>query len=239
MSMMEWAKKEIEIACQKERGGRDPSEWDYGCACYESALKAFESLCEDNHSGMSIGFTKHILNRLIDGKCLTPIEDTPDIWSDCTWSERKHQKKYQCKRMSSLFKTVYSDGTIKYSDAGRVIGHSYGWENGLFWSSRRIIDYVDNMFPITMPYMPPDKRYVIEMVDFKLNFESKSDLDTEAWLWLITPDGEKIDILNFQALDEDTDSFVPISKDEFFKRLQKYNKRAKPEEVINLCKKDL
>ena len=36
----------------------------------------------DGHSGFSIQITKSILNRLIDGKCLTPIEDTPDIWED-------------------------------------------------------------------------------------------------------------------------------------------------------------
>ena len=71
MSLLDWAKNEIEIACKKERGSAPNNEWDYGCACYESALKAFECLCEHGHSGMSIGITKNILNRLIDGKCLT------------------------------------------------------------------------------------------------------------------------------------------------------------------------
>ena len=77
MSMSEWAKREVEIACKRERGDdENPNMSDYGCACYESALKAFESLCEDGHSGMSIGFTKAILDRMIDGKPLTPIDDT-------------------------------------------------------------------------------------------------------------------------------------------------------------------
>lgn len=68
MSMMEWAKREVEIASKRERGDKPESEWDYGCACYDSALKAFESLCGDGHSGFSIGITKGILNRLIEGK---------------------------------------------------------------------------------------------------------------------------------------------------------------------------
>lgn len=55
MSMMEWAKREVEIASKRERGDKPESEWDYGCACYNSALKAFESLCGDGHSGFSIG----------------------------------------------------------------------------------------------------------------------------------------------------------------------------------------
>ena len=48
-NMLEWAKREVEIACKKENPNRKEGEFDYGCACYESALKAFESLCEDGH----------------------------------------------------------------------------------------------------------------------------------------------------------------------------------------------
>ena len=77
--MTEWAKREIEIACARKRRDKSPDEWDYDCACYKSAYKAYQSLMEDGHSGMSIGFTKNILNRLIDGKPLTPVEDTPDL----------------------------------------------------------------------------------------------------------------------------------------------------------------
>ena len=50
MGMSEWAKREVEIACKQERGGKPSDEWAYGCACYKSALKAFESLLEDDHS---------------------------------------------------------------------------------------------------------------------------------------------------------------------------------------------
>ena len=84
MDMKSWAEKEIEIACAREKANaEDSDEWNYGVACYQSALKAFNSLCEDGHSGMSIGFTKNILNRLIDGKPLTPIEDIPEYCPKC------------------------------------------------------------------------------------------------------------------------------------------------------------
>ena len=89
MSMLEWAKKEVELACKRENPDRKDGEWDYGCACYESALKAFKSLLEDEHSGYSIGLTKNILVRLIEGKVLTPIEDTPDIWKQITHPGRR------------------------------------------------------------------------------------------------------------------------------------------------------
>ena len=54
MSMLEWAKREVEIACKNENPDRKEGEFDYGCACYEGALKAFKSLCNQGHSGMSI-----------------------------------------------------------------------------------------------------------------------------------------------------------------------------------------
>lgn len=81
MKTSDWAKREVELACKRENPNKKPGEFDYGCACYESALKALNSLAEDGHSGFSMSITKQILNRLIDGKPLTPIEDTDDVWN--------------------------------------------------------------------------------------------------------------------------------------------------------------
>lgn len=79
-----WIENEVRIACEHERkaSGTKEEEQDYGCACFESALKAYRSLLEDGHSGFSIGMTKYILVRMIEGKPLTPIVDTEDVWSD-------------------------------------------------------------------------------------------------------------------------------------------------------------
>ena len=56
-----WAENEVAIACRHEKPDRKDGEWDYGCACYESALKAFGSLCADGHSGFSIGDRKSVV----------------------------------------------------------------------------------------------------------------------------------------------------------------------------------
>ena len=53
-----------------------------GIACYESALRAYRSMMRDSKDKFYISVTKGILNRLIDGKCLSPIEDTPDVWEN-------------------------------------------------------------------------------------------------------------------------------------------------------------
>ena len=105
--MKSWAEKEVELACKHAKPDRKESEFDYACACYESALKAYNSLMEDGHSAASIQFTKDILNRLIDGKPIMPIEDTDDIW--LTGVDFGDYVSYQCSRMSSLFKKVYND----------------------------------------------------------------------------------------------------------------------------------
>lgn len=156
MSMKEWAEREIAIACEKERGYFEENEggWDYGCACYESALKVFKGLLEDGHSGFSIVLTKNILNRLIDGKPLTPIEDVDDIWN-FTYEDGGY-KHYQCKRMFSLFKTVSPDGKVKYSDNDRFYCIDIDRPDVTYFSGL-ISRIIDELYPITMPYNPSDK----------------------------------------------------------------------------------
>ena len=189
MSMSDWAKREVEIACKHENPDRKEGEFDYGCACYESALKAFNSLMEDGHSGFSIGMTKQILNRLIDGKPLVPIEDTDDVWEECGWSSNEKKKIYQCKRMSSLFKDVYQDGSVKYSDVNRVVGINLDNPNA-GWNSRITRDIVEELFPLTMPYMPADKPYKV-FCEECLTDPKNGDFDTLAVYYILKPDGEK------------------------------------------------
>ena len=151
--LCEWAKQEIEFACKRERElSKDEEDAFYGVACYESAYKAFLSLLEDEHSGFSIGKTRNILNRLIDGKPLLPIEDTSDIWGNEILVNRDdvQYRLYQCKRMSSLFKHVYPDGTVKYSDINRY--YCIDMDDGATYTNGLVNNLLDEMFPITMPY---------------------------------------------------------------------------------------
>ena len=189
MSMVDWAKREIELAKKRERETSGVEDgWDYGCACYDSALKAYESLCEDGHSGMSIGFTKQILNRLIDGKALTPIEDTPDMWNHVGTHE------YQCKRMSSLFKEVDENGNVSYSDNNYAIGVDVG-NDALAYHSKLISDYVYSKYPITMPYYPNSRPYKVYCEEFLYKKPDEvGAYDHRALLYMIKPDGEREEV---------------------------------------------
>lgn len=223
MDLKEWAEKEIEIACKKENPNRKEGEFDYGCACYESALKAFKSLTEDGHSGFSIGITKHILNRLIDGKPLTPIEDTDDAWDHERIDTRKECSVYQCKRMSSLFKYVYNDGHVKYADVNRVIAYDVDSPD-LTYHTGLANNLVNDMYPITMPYMPCDKSFKVCFETF-LTDKKHGDFDTKAVLYLTKPDGERVEVNRyFREPESDIEEkhtyhgWVEISKEEYEER---------------------
>ena len=193
--LLDWAKREVELACKRENPERKEGEFDYGCNCYESALKACNSLCEDAHSGFSIKMTQSILNRLINVQPLTPIEDTDDIWNKV--DDTLGIATYQCKRMCSLFKDVYADGTVKYSDNNYYYcvdindpHYTYTWR-----TARQIIE---EMFPITMPYMP-GKPIAVYCEDF-LTDENHGNFDTVGILYAIKEEHgkqEKFDINRF------------------------------------------
>lgn len=188
MGMIDWAKREIEIAKARERETSGNTDYcDYGCACYDSALKAFESLCEDGHSGSSIMATKWILNRLIDGKVLTPIEDTPDVW------KRIADNHYQCKRMSSLFKRVDGNGNISYSDNNYAV--MVDVIDRTTWHSGFIDKYVYSKYPIVMPYMPISKPYKVYSEDFYYKHPGAvGEYDHKALLYMVKPDGKREEI---------------------------------------------
>lgn len=215
MSMTEWAKREIEIACKRERGDKPETEWDYGCACYESAYKAFQSLLGDGHSGMSIGFTKNILNRLIDGKPLTPIEDTPDVWG-CVRHEKDGMCSYQCSRMSSLFKDKYADGTVEYHDVNRVHCVNRDNPNDPGWSNGFVSRIIHAKYPITMPYYPAAKPMVVYCTE-GLSDPKNGDFDTIGVWYVLKPDGEKDIIERF--FKEAPNGWEEISEQEYFDRV--------------------
>ena len=191
--MLDWAKKEIELAIDNEKRYADEEDCRYSVAWYESAFKAFKSLYEDNHSGCSIQITKNILNRLIDGNPLTPIEDTDEVWN--LISQKDDVTTYQCSRMSSLFKYVKKsnsgDTVVTYRDInacycleeGKDISYHFGLINKLY----------SEMFPITMPYMPPTKPDIAVCKEL-LTDPKNGDFDTVAFLYIIKPSCEKIEV---------------------------------------------
>ena len=188
-----WAEREIKIACDRERESAikngHPEDALYGCACYDSALKALKSLAKDGHSGYSIKLTQNIVNRLIDGKPLTPIEDVDEVWDNVSdFSDTEGYKSYQCKRCSALFKDIYDDGHVEYSY--NDLCYCKDINTGSTYTSSLVNRIIREMYPITMPFMPPNKQIVVLCEDF-LTDKKNGDFDTVGIYHAVLPDGEK------------------------------------------------
>ena len=183
-----------------------------------------ESLAEDGHSGFSIGITKNILNRLIDLKPLTPIEDTDDIWNKVC--DRNGFTEFQCKRTSSLFKKVHAYGSVTYTDVGRYFCVNI-YDPDDTYTSGIVTQLLDELYPIEMPYMPASNKFKVYCEEF-LTDRKNGDFDTVGVIYLIKPDGEKVDVGRyFGELDG---KMRRISKEVYENRRKMATDRIKKEE---------
>lgn len=223
MELNEWAKREVEIACDdmskkamESKDEVDKEAVDYAVGCYKSALKAFESLCEDGHSGMSIGFTKNILNRLIDGRPLAPIEESDDIWNGPDLNYREG-KVYQCKRMFSLFKTVYDDGRVEYRDNDRIV--CVEKKTGFTCYAGHIDRKVEGIYipNITLPYEPFAKPYYVYFDEFDI----KDEVSYTGIYYCVSPLNKTVIIDEYYKRSNDGE--VKITKEEFEEKFAEYN----------------
>ena len=222
MSMYEWAEQECRLACKNENPNFDfdSDDFDYGCSCYKSALKAYKSLMEDGHSGMSFSFTRDILERLMRDEPLTPItdddfKDGSIIYDADDLTSMGLKSEIQCPRMSSLFRKETIDGEVTYHDLDRAYCIDMEKPSDTFSSSASNI--VDELFPIKMPYLPERGKYKVYVQSF-LTDKKNGGLDTRGIIYIITPDGKRIDINRYYT--EKEGKMVEISKDEYDKLLE-------------------
>ena len=223
MSIYDWAEQECRLACKRENPDFDfdGNDFDYGCSCYKSALKAYKSLVEDEHSGMSFSFTRDILERLMRHEPLTPITDDDfkgrdSICSDVSLASRGLKSEIQCPRMSSLFRKETIDGEVTYNDLDRACCIDIENPSNVFSSG--IDSVVDELFPIKMPYFPEKGNYKVYVQTF-LTDKKNGDFDTRGVIYLTTPDGKRIDVNRYYT--EKAGKMVEISKDEYDELLEK------------------
>lgn len=207
-----WAKKEIEIVMENNKGESELYN-TLKRQTYESALNAYNALCNDGHSGFSIHLTMDILNRLVKGLPLTEITEDNAEWQDITLPGDKY-KKYQSARYTALFKEVHmidDKEVIKYKDIGRAVSVNINNPKNCF-TSGLINRIIDETWPIQLPYYPtvsPIKAYT---EDFLSNIEN-GDYDTVGIFNILMPNGEKREINRYFHLDQD--GVTEISKHDY------------------------
>ena len=129
MSMIEYAKRELERIGKDEDGMQDMINKDI--------LQIVKIFSEQEHSGFSAGYALSILERLLRFKPIKPLTGEADEWNEIRPGH------YQNKRCSSVFKET--DGTC-YDIDGIIVSDN----GGITWfSSRRFSKKV------TFPYLPP------------------------------------------------------------------------------------
>ena len=238
-TISDWAEQECRIACKQENPDFDfdGNEFEYGCSCYKSALKAYCSLMEDGHSGFSFDMTKNILIRLMNSLPLTPIEDI-DFFTvergteECPMESIEYLSKIglksclQCPRMTSLFREETLDGKVTYYDVNR----SYFVDiDNLIMTYTSDDRFIDELFPIKMPYMPQVGKYKIYAQEI-LTDKNNGDFDTKAILYVTTPDGERIDLNIFKA--EIDGKWQEITKEEYIERFKRRIDKSPKQEVV-------
>lgn len=217
MSMTEWAKREIEFAKNYKKDECCKEDQEYFSLCAESALKAFTSLMEDGHSGLSINVTKRLLDRLIDGLPLTEISGNDDEW-EFSYTNSDGDDVYHNIRMSALFKHISKTGEIKYSDVDRDVGVEINDPNNCYHSGlvSRIVDEY-SQYQVKMPYYPSGNKIYVYTETF-LTDPKNGDFDTQAILYLIDRDKKRIDINRYFKDSDTSDGFEEITKEEYEER---------------------
>ena len=74
---------------------------------------------------------------------------------------------------------------------------------------------VDSLYPINMPYYPTNGRFKVYTEDFLTDIKN-GDFDTKGYFYMITPNGEKVELNIFKA--ETENGWVDITKEEYEER---------------------
>lgn len=170
---MDWAREQCRLyVCNCY----DPEEQAYRQLCCESALKVYEALLNDGHSGMSWGIVSGILKTLLDDKPLVKVEDKESQWA---FSDIQHDGVtfYNHKYYPKLHKSIDSDGTVHFTCIDRVVCHQIESPNrGPVFYNGFVTSVVDELYPITFPFNPSNT--ITVCVNEYLTDPANGDYDT-------------------------------------------------------------
>ena len=217
MSTDIWAKREVELAKNEAlKSGADNCSAHYICECLNSALKAFNSLCEDGHSGSSMEQTLMFLQRLVRRLPLTPIDE------DTTWVKSNVSESgtitYQCARMASLFKDVDREGNITYSDVNRVVCVNKDDLKAPVWYKGFVSKVVNSIYPIKFPYYPATNPIIAYVSEHTTSLSE--DFDTMCIDSVKLDNGETVEVKRFFKEDTEGNSWIEINQKEYNSRVE-------------------
>lgn len=225
MSMIDWARREVSLIRDIEKRRLECWEFEEVAECYDAALEAFESLLQPRPMYLDMDTTKNILNRLLNYKPLSPIEDIDDEWEDAVVireSSGKQQVRYIHKRMESLYKYINANGSVGFIDLSQF--QFVSLDSSALYPCDFLREVVGKMYPISMPYTPMDGPITVYVQQFLVDQRNK-DFDTMMILYVVKPDGVRYDVNRYFR--KGKGPWFEIGSNEYIKRLEKYLRRNK------------
>lgn len=222
MSMYDWARQEVQLAkAELKRNKNDEAQ--YMIACYDSALRAYEKLMKDGHSGTSFAITRGILEKLMHEIPLTPVEDKEIMWK-YTYNH-ENEAVFQHKRMPSVFKMVNKKtGAVRFSDNDRILCKNLLGPDSTYFYSNFISRIIDGMFPIEFPYTPTKEKYIVYVTEFLMD-SANGDFDTMNLVSVKLPTGDARPLNLYYK--EENGRWSLITQDEWISRKKKAFERKK------------
>lgn len=222
MSMYDWARQEVQLAkAELKRNKNDEAQ--YMIACYDSALRAYEKLINDGHTGTSFAITRDILEKLMHEIPLAPVEDKEIMWNYTHSNE--NEAVFQHKRMPSVFKMVNKKtGAVKFSDRDRILCKNLLGTDSAYFYSNFITKIIDGMFPIEFPYMPTKEKCIAYVTEFLMD-PANVDFDTINLVSVKLPTGDARPLNLYYK--EENSRWVQITQDEWIGRKKKAFEREK------------
>ena len=226
-STTERVREEVEYAIDCERNSaieeNDDTFLDYVIECYRSALRAYETMAADGHSGMSWGLTRQIFSRLAEGKPLKKINsltDRPEEWIPNNNFEDDIAR-FNNRRYSPLLCELTKNGKF-YHDIDRWRFYEIDNPN-VPWYCGSLSRYMDEHYPITFPYNPVSIDVRIEEL---LTDPAHGDYDAQRIIDFVDPEtGEVVKVDACFALSDEEDKMVEVSKKKWYALRRKHAER--------------
>lgn len=228
-STTERVRKEVEYAIECERKeaieDNDFTFVDYFIECYHSALRAYETMAADGHSGMSWRLTRQIFGRLAEGKPLKRINsyhDRPEEWAEQSHWVVADSVVLTNIRYPSLSYRRGVNGEELYHDTDRWVFEEANRPN-IPWYNEFLATYLDEKFPIQFPYWPIMIHVRIEEL---LTDPAHGDYDAQRIIDFVDPEtGEVVKVDACFALSDEEDKMVEVSKKKWYALRRKHAER--------------
>lgn len=151
------------------------------------AIRALRELCYIGYTKKNLYHAFNLLDMLVKGYHLLPLEDNDDCWVFSY--NRPEYTCYHHKKCTGVFKDVYNDGRPpRYNDVNRVNGQDI--DSKSWYHSGFLDDIVNEHFPIKFPYLAGEVTYLVTTETLLID-RKNGDFDTRAIFEIIPSDNSE------------------------------------------------